>query len=686
MKAANDGNFSIDLTRHTGDIALMELAPRADWSAVGEGEHFVQFYETDDFLLNSLSGFVSRGLEVGDACIVVATRAHIDGLEQRLRAAGADLAPAFARGQYVPLDAAETLSKLMVNGRPEFGPVKEVLGEVIARAAEGNRRVRIFGEMVALLWADEKKDAAIHLEGLWNQLHKTHSFSLFCAYPMSGLEDEHVARPLEEVCGAHSQIIPAESYSSLETDGDRLRAILNLQQKAALLEAEIAERKEAEAALRVVKDELEVQVEDLRRLHEMSLTLTSTLDISSVLEEVLRSALSVQQTNMGLLSLRDQNREGLALKVHTGFNDEFISQVEWVPTGAGACGACYDQRRRIVVEDTEVDPVFSDYKEAARRAGFRACHSTPLITRSGAIIGVLSVHFRKPHRPSEREMRLIDLYAQMAADFIESAQLHHQVQRELEERKQFLLREQMARAEAETANRMKDEFLATVSHELRTPLNAIIGWSHLLRTGRLDEATVERAVETIHRNAKAQSQLIEDILDVSRVITGKLRLNIAPVDMASVINAAIDSVQLAADSKSIQLEVTLDPSARHLPGDASRLQQVVWNLLSNAIKFTPSEGRITVRLERAEDHTQITVSDTGEGISSEFLPFIFDRFRQADSTCTRPYGGLGLGLAIVRHLVELHGGTVCADSPGEGLGSTFTILLPLGKSHKSSKL
>ncbi|HKY05339.1 MAG TPA: ATP-binding protein [Blastocatellia bacterium] len=677
MKAANDRIFSLGVPR-PGDITLMELAPRADWSVVGEGQHFVQFYETDDFLLNSLTGFVGRGLEAGDACVVVATRAHIDGLEQRLREAGLDLTPVFARGQYVPLDAAETLSKLMVDGRPEWEPVKEVIGEIITRAAEGNRRVRIFGEMVALLWADTKHDAAVRLEELWNDLHRTHSFSLFCAYPMRGLEGEGLARPLEDVCGTHSHIIPAESYTTLETDGDRLRAILDLQRKAALLEAEIAERKEAEAVLRVVKDELEVQVEDLRRLHEMSLILTSTLDISTVLEEVLRAALSVQQTNMGLLSLHDQKSNGLALKVHTGFNEEFINQVEWVPLGAGACGACFDQRRRIVVEDTEIDAVFSDYKEAARRAAFRACHSTPLITRSGAIIGVLSVHFRKPHRPSEREMRLMDLYAQMAADFIENAQLHNQVQKELDEREQFLLREQRARAEAETANRMKDEFLATVSHELRTPLNAIIGWSHLLRTGRLDEATVERAVETIHRNAKAQSQLIEDILDMSRVITGKLRLQIAPVDMASVINAAIDSVQLAADSKSIKLEVTLDPSARNIQGDSSRLQQAVWNLLSNAIKFTPADGRIRVKLERAEGHTRITVSDTGEGITPDFLPFIFDRFRQADSTCSRPHGGLGLGLAIVRHLVELHGGTVQADSPGEGLGSTFTILLPLG--------
>ena len=239
-----------------------------------------------------------------------------------------------------------------------------------------------------------------------------------------------------------------------------------------------------------------------------------------------------------------------------------------------------------------------------------------------------------------------------------------------------LVGEQMARAEAETANRMKDEFLATVSHELRTPLNAIIGWSHLLRSGSLDEATASRAMETIDRNAKAQAQLIEDILDVSRMITGKLRLNNEPVDIASVINAAIDSVQLAVDSKNIELEVTLDPSARHTLGDSSRLQQVVWNLLANAIKFTPSGGRIEVKVERAGRNLKIRVSDSGQGIDPDFLPFIFERFRQADGTTTRQHGGLGLGLAIVRHLVELHGGTIKAESAGEGKGSTFIIKLP----------
>jgi PAS domain S-box-containing protein len=250
-----------------------------------------------------------------------------------------------------------------------------------------------------------------------------------------------------------------------------------------------------------------------------------------------------------------------------------------------------------------------------------------------------------------------------------------------DERERLLAREQAARAEAERANRMSDEFLATVSHELRTPLNAILGWSHLLSSGRVNGSTATRAIEAIERNARAQAQLVEDILDVSRVITGKLRLRIGPVDLVSVINAAIDSVQLAADSKGIRFEVTLDPSARRISGDSNRLQQVVWNLLSNAIKFTPPGGRVEIRLEQVYPHVQISVRDNGPGISPDFLPYIFDRFRQADGTTTRRHGGLGLGLSIVRHLVELHGGSVQAESSEKEGGATFTLKLPIAASE-----
>jgi signal transduction histidine kinase/ActR/RegA family two-component response regulator len=246
--------------------------------------------------------------------------------------------------------------------------------------------------------------------------------------------------------------------------------------------------------------------------------------------------------------------------------------------------------------------------------------------------------------------------------------------RQLEE---LLEREQSARAEAEQANRLKDEFLATVSHELRTPLTAILGWAHMLRVKRFDEQSTASALETIERNARAQSQLIDDLLDVSRIIAGNLRLDVRQVEPGSFIEAAVEALRPAAEAKAVRIQKVLDTGVVSVAGDPARLQQVVWNLLSNAIKFTPRGGKVQVRLERVDSHVELAVSDTGVGIRAEFLPHVFERFRQADQKTTRHHGGLGLGLAIVRHLVELHGGTVEADSPGEGQGATFVVKLPV---------
>ena len=245
------------------------------------------------------------------------------------------------------------------------------------------------------------------------------------------------------------------------------------------------------------------------------------------------------------------------------------------------------------------------------------------------------------------------------------------------ERERLLSLEQAARADAEAANRIKDEFLAVLSHELRTPLNPILGWTKLLRTRKFDQQATDRALETIERNAKLQTQLIEDLLDVSRILQGKMVLNVAPVNLISTITAALETVHLAAEAKGIQIQTIFNPHVGPVLGDAGRLQQVIWNILSNAIKFTPAGGRVEVRLERVGTQVEIQVKDTGKGIAPKFLPHVFEYFRQEDGTTTRKFGGLGLGLAIVRHLTELQGGTVQAESPGEGLGATFTVSLPL---------
>lgn len=244
------------------------------------------------------------------------------------------------------------------------------------------------------------------------------------------------------------------------------------------------------------------------------------------------------------------------------------------------------------------------------------------------------------------------------------------------EREGLLASEQAARLDAERNSRLKDEFLATISHELRTPLTAIIGWTNLLRRGLPDPAVAAQALEVIERNGQAQLHLIEDLLDVSRIISGKLALDVRPLDLASVINASLDAARPAAEAKGIELRAAVDPAAGEVAGDADRLQQIVWNLVNNAVKFTPAGGRVEVSVVRAREGVEIAVADTGAGIEPEFLPYVFERFRQADAATTRAFGGLGLGLAIVRQLVELHGGTVAVDSAGTGKGATFTVRLP----------
>ncbi len=245
-----------------------------------------------------------------------------------------------------------------------------------------------------------------------------------------------------------------------------------------------------------------------------------------------------------------------------------------------------------------------------------------------------------------------------------------------EEHAKLFRSEQEARQKAEEASRLKDEFLATVSHELRTPLTAVVGWAHMLQSGQLDEQMTAGALDAITRNARSQAQLIDDLLDVSRIITGRLRLDVRPADPVAFIEAAIEAVSPAAQAKGVRVQTVIDTGVGAVAGDPQRLQQVVWNLLSNAIRFTPRDGLVQVRLERVHSRIEIVVSDSGSGISPEFLPFVFDRFRQADMSTTRHHGGLGLGLSIVRHLTELHGGTVNAQSEGPGHGATFTVQLP----------
>jgi PAS domain S-box-containing protein len=329
------------------------------------------------------------------------------------------------------------------------------------------------------------------------------------------------------------------------------------------------------------------------------------------------------------------DREGVAKVIRTGEPDFYPN----IP----------DELLALVARDAEQLLIL-------RELGLRSAMTVPLSVQGRVLGAITFASAESGRRYTESDLAFAEDLAHRASLAVENARLYR---------------------EAQEVNRLKDEFLATLSHELRTPLTAVLGWTRLLSTGQLDEATQARALETIERNAQAQVQLIDDILDVSRVIRGKLRLSVRPVELAPVIEAAVDSVRPAAEAKGIRLQVVLDRAASPISGDPDRLQQVVWNLLSNAVKFTPRDGRVQVVLSRLNSHLEVAVMDTGQGIAPEFLPYVFDRFRQADPTTTRAHGGLGLGLAIVRHLVELHGGSVRAESDGAGNGATFRVSLPL---------
>jgi PAS domain S-box-containing protein len=430
--------------------------------------------------------------------------------------------------------------------------------------------------------------------------------------------------------------------------------------------------------------------EQLHLLYETTSDLLAT-EQPLALMNALFSKLSIQldlHFYYNFLIEQKDNRQKLQLKNYSGISEDVVAQIEWLDFGEHICGLVAQEQQQIVLDCQQI--VIHPKAQFIRSLGITAYACQPLIAR-GRLLGTLSFGSRTRTSFTAEEIDLLQSACDQMAIAIERANLIASLQNQTKQLQQ--------------ANRIKDEFLAVLSHELRSPLNPILGWSKLLQTASLDEATTKQALTTIERNAKLQAELIKDLLDISRILRGKLSLNVISVNLALTIKAAIETVRLAAKAKSIYLETKLDPQVGLVAGDPTRLQQVVWNLLSNAVKFTPPGGRVEVRLEshefsvmssqlkensstqnstlktqnslkNSQSFAQITVKDTGKGISADFLPYVFDYFRQADSSTTRKFGGLGLGLAIAHYLVELHGGTIQADSPGEGRGATFTVRLP----------
>ena len=399
-------------------------------------------------------------------------------------------------------------------------------------------------------------------------------------------------------------------------------------------------------------------------LAALTRSIAASLDLDTILQTVAEGARELCRSDLSAIALREPETGDMVFRFRAGVRFHHGERLT-VQVGHGAGGRVLDTGKPFRSDDLAEEPAFVDdagYREIVKTEQIVTVMVVP-ITIGERIEGLLYVDNRAPRPFTDREETILTELADHAAIAIRNVRL--------------LAREQRAREEAEAANRMKDEFLATLSHELRTPLNAVLGWAVTLRTARLDPATSARALEAIERNARAQSQLIEDLLDISRIVSGKLRLEVRVMDPIKVVEAAIEAMRPAAAVKDLAVVTHLDPRAGPVWGDPDRLQQVVWNLLSNAIKFTPRQGRIEVSLQQVDANVEIMVRDTGQGIAPALLPHVFECFRQADSSSTRTQGGLGIGLALVRHLVELHGGIVTAESAGVGQGATFRARLPL---------
>jgi PAS domain S-box-containing protein len=432
--------------------------------------------------------------------------------------------------------------------------------------------------------------------------------------------------------------------------------------------------KRAQEALR---DETAV----LELLNRTGAMLASQRDLQPLLQEVTDAATSISGARFGAFFYNTTDSSGEALILHT------------LSTGAPSAFSKFDQPRATAVfgpsmrgEGTmRCDDLLKDPRYGKNEPYFgipnghppvRSFLSVPVALRNGAVIGCLFFGHPQPGIFNERTERIIGGIAAQAAVAIDNARLYEASQQAAEERKVLLDSERQARAETERTSQLKDEFLATLSHELRTPLTAILGWAQVLRRGSRNQADLDRGLQTIERNARAQAQLIEDLLDMSSITSGKVRLDMQPLAPAAIAAAAIESVRPAAEAKQIHISRAFAPTPGMVSGDANRLQQILWNLLTNAIKFTPRGGNVEVGVRRDGDQIAITVRDSGIGIAPGFLDHVFERFRQADSTTTRQHGGLGLGLAIVKHLVEQHGGTIAVTSQGAGQGASFTLRLP----------
>lgn len=443
---------------------------------------------------------------------------------------------------------------------------------------------------------------------------------------------------------------------------------------------DISERKSNEKTLRE-------HAEALRTLNEIGKVISAELDLHKTVQAVTDAATELTGARFGSFFYNVLTEEGGSYMLYTlaGVSRDAFEHFP-MPRTTDLFGPTFRGEGVVRIGDVKKDPRYGKnspyYGMPEGHLPVTSYLAVPVVSRSGEVLGGLFFGHPEPNVFTERDEIVVAGLASQAAVAMDNARLYETAKRARAEAEKAAAENERLYRQAEESSRLKEEFLATISHELRTPLSAILGWARMLRMGQLSEENAAKALDTIERNARAQAQLVDDLLDVSRIVTGKLRMDVQPADPNSFIDAAVEAVRPAAEAKGVRVQKIIDTGAISIPGDPVRLQQVVWNLLSNAIKFTPRGGRVQIRSERINSHLEIVVSDTGQGISPDFLPHVFDRFRQADQKTSRQHGGMGLGLAIVRHLVEMHGGTVSAMSDGEGHGSTFTVMLPISPVYR----
>jgi PAS domain S-box-containing protein len=715
-------------------VTLSELVPRSNGDIRKEAEHFVQFYEADAFLLNSLRDFIHAGLEAGEVCIVLATKAHREALNQGLEAIGVSVSEAQTAGQYLAWDAAETLAKLMEGDALAPERFTERVGGIVTQAAQGQRRVRIFGELVALLWASGNPSAAIQLEELWGSLQQTQSFLLFCAYPMNAVRGTAHAPLFDRVCALHSSVIPTESYTTLADPDDQLRMIVELQQQARSLQVEIEERKQIEEQLRRSQRELTDFVENaVVGLHwvgpdgtilwanraEMDMLgysreeyigrhITEFHADPEVINDILNFLNTGQEVHNYEARLRckdgtlkhvliDSNvyrEEGRFIHTRCFTRDiterRFAEQAlrerdEWVrqllsllPAAVYTCDregfiTYYNQR---AAELWGREPKLGDSCERfcgayrlRRLDGSTLLHvDTPMAAavKTGEATRDEEVVIERPDGSEIVVSVNIDPLFDRAGQRCGAVNVF-----------QDISTRKRAEEALKQANRRKDEFLAMLAHELRNPLAPIRSAIQLLHRLGPPEPQLQLLRDIIDRQVQHLTRLVDDLLDASRITQGKVVLNQERLELRSVVGRALETSRPLIEARNHQLQLSLPQEPLWLEGDLVRLSQVVANLLNNAAKYTEQGGHIWLEAERAGAEIVLRVRDNGMGIPASLLPHVFDLFTQAERSLDRSEGGLGVGLALVRSLVELHGGCVEAFSAGPGQGSEFVVHLPI---------